>query len=246
MSAAALISIIVPLYNEGSNVVKLVEHLQRLEGFHEAILVDASDQPDSRAIVTNTLQALPKSSPNASKIGLVASNEPGRAAQMNLGAKSSDGDILVFLHCDTRLPGDAMQLIRRVIENGYAWGRFDISLESKGLIYRVIERMVNLRSRVRRIGTGDQAMFIASSLFNKCEGYPQIALMEDIAICKKLNRHSRPGLIKKAVVTSARRWQNKGALETILLMWKLRFLFWIGVDSNRLASMYENDRANDR
>ncbi len=227
-------------------MVKLVEHLQRLEGFHEAILVDASDQPDSRAMVTNALRALPKSllsSPtsNASKIGLVASTESGRAAQMNLGAKSADGDILLFLHCDTRLPDDAMKLIRRVIENGYGWGRFDISLESKGLIYRVIERMVNLRSRVRRIGTGDQAMFIAASLFHECGGYPRIALMEDIAICKKLNRHSLPGLIKKAVVTSARRWHNKGALATILLMWKLRLLFWIGVDSNRLARMYDDD-----
>lgn len=242
MSAAGLISIIVPLYNEGSNVVKLIEHLQWLGGFHEAILVDASDQPDSRAIVTSIVQGLPKSSPNTAKIGLVTSNEVGRASQMNLGVASSAGDILVFLHCDTRLPDDAMASIRRVIENGYAWGRFDITLESKGLIYRVIERMVNLRSRIRRIGTGDQAMFIATSLFNKCQGYPQIALMEDIAICKKLNRYSRPGLIKKSVVTSARRWQNKGVLGTILLMWKLRFLFWLGVDSDRLANMYENDR----
>lgn len=242
MNDASLISIIVPLYNEGSNVARLVEHLQRLGGLHEVILVDASDQADSRAIVTDTLQSLPKASPNLAKIHLVTSKQIGRARQMNLGAEASVGDILVFLHCDTRLPDDAMRLIRRVIENGYAWGRFDIVLQSKGLIYRIIERMVNLRSRVRRIGTGDQAMFITASLFNKCNGYPQIALMEDIAICKKLNRHSAPGLIKTAVLTSARRWQNKGALETILLMWKLRFLFWIGVDSNRLANMYGNDR----
>lgn len=245
MRTTSRISIIVPIYNESSHIVALVEHLRGLEGvregLHEVILVDASDQPQSRSIVTESVQTIP-SSPGSSKITLITSRESGRAVQMNLGAQSASGDILVFLHCDTRLPDDAMRLICQVIENGYQWGWFDIVLESKGLIYRLIERMVNLRSRVRRIGTGDQAIFIATALFNKCEGYPEIALMEDIAICKKLNQHCRPGLIKKAVVTSARRWQNRGVLETILLMWKLRLLFWLGVDSTRLARMYHDER----
>ncbi len=240
MSATLSISIIVPIYNEGRYVVDLVEHLHGLEGLHEVILVDASD-PHYREIVAKSVQAITTSS-ESSKIELVTSHVAGRALQMNLGAKLSSGDVLVFLHCDTRLPDDATRLIRQVVEGGCEWGRFDIALESKGLIYRLIERMVNLRSRVRRIGTGDQAMFIATALFNQCEGYPEIDLMEDIAMCKKLNQHCRPGLIKKSVITSARRWQNRGVLKTIFLMWKLRLLFWLGVDSTRLARMYRDER----
>ncbi len=241
MSARLLISIIVPIYNETNHVAQLLEHLCGLAGVDEVILVDASDHPQSRATVSGHLQALPKTH-IASRIDLVISNQSGRALQMNLGAKSATGDILVFLHCDTRLPDEAMRLIRQVVENGYAWGRFDISLACKGWVYRLIERMVNLRSRLRRIGTGDQAMFVTADVFKQCEGYPEIALMEDIAMCKKLNRHGRPGLIKKAVVTSARRWQNQGVLETIFLMWKLRLLFWLGVDSTHLASLYRDER----
>ncbi len=238
MSPDSSISIIVPLYNENKNVIKLVEHLQWLDGFHEAILIDASDDPISRAVIENIMQAMPESS----KIRFVSSSKASRAVQMNLGAGYAKSDILVFLHSDTRLPVGASELIRQVIGSGYGWGRFDVSLESSGLIYRVIERMINLRSRIRRIGTGDQAIFITTALFDKCEGYPEIALMEDIAMCKKMNQYSRPGLVKQPVLTSARRWQNKGALETIVLMWKLRLLFWMGVDSERLVKMYRDER----
>ena len=242
MDTKPRISIIVPIYNEGNHIAALIEHLHGLAGLQEVILVDASDQPQAKSIVAESVLAGSKLSPESAKITLVTSDKSGRAVQMNLGAQYSNGDILVFLHCDTRLPDDAIRLIRQVVENGTQWGRFDIALDCKGLIYRIIERMMNLRSRVRSIATGDQAMFIAADLFNQCDGYPEIALMEDIAICQKLNRHCRPGLIKKSVRTSARRWQNKGALATILLMWKLRLLFWLGVDSTRLASMYRDER----
>ncbi len=238
MKSDESISIVVPLYNEGENVVQLVHHLQDLDGLQEAILVDASDDAASRAIASKTIQGLPKNT----GIRFISSNKSGRAVQMNLGADAAAGSILVFLHCDTRLPEHAMALIKQEIDTGFNWGRFDVSLESKGAGYRVIEAMINLRSRVRRIATGDQAMFVAASVFRKCSGFPEIELMEDIAICKALNRYSRPGLIRQTVVTSARRWRNRGALATILLMWKLRLLFWLGVDSQHLAAMYQDER----
>ena len=238
MEAESLISIVVPLYNEGSNVETLVDHLKSIEGQYEVILVDASDQPASRRVLENILQSVVQ----PSKIRLIVSDNISRAVQMNLGARSSTGNALLFLHCDTRLPGRALDLIGEQISAGSYWGRFRVSLESQGLIYRVIEQMINLRSRFRRIATGDQAIFVTTAVFNQCGGYPEIALMEDIAICKKLNRHCRPGLIKQPVVTSARRWQNRGPMETILLMWKLRLLFWMGMDSQQLASMYGNER----
>jgi rSAM/selenodomain-associated transferase 2 len=232
------VSIVVPLYNEGENVVNLVQHLQALVGLREAILVDGSDDEVSRAIASKAMLGLPEDT----GIRFITSDTSGRAVQMNLGADAATGSILIFLHCDTRLPEDAVSLIKQEIEKGHQWGRFDVSLESKGVVYRVIETMINLRSRVRRIATGDQAMFIAATVFRKCSGFPEIALMEDIAICKSLNRYSSPGLIRQTVITSARRWRNKGAVATIFLMWKLRLLFWLGVDSQYLAAMYQDER----
>jgi rSAM/selenodomain-associated transferase 2 len=232
------ISIIVPLFNEGENVVQLVHHLQQLVGFQEAILVDGSDDEVSRTIASKVIRRLPENT----NIRSISSDMSGRAVQMNLGADAATGSILVFLHCDTRLPDNAMALINQEIDSGHEWGRFDVSLESNGLVYRGIETMINLRSRVRRIATGDQAMFVVAAVFKKCSGFPEIALMEDIAICKALNRYSKPGLIRQTVKTSARRWQNKGAIATILLMWKLRLLFWLGVDSRHLAAMYQDER----
>ncbi len=219
-------------------MVELVAHLHSLEGLHEAILVDAGNQPESKSIAAESIQAVQHSA----SIRYISSNQAGRGLQMNLGAKYARGEILVFLHCDTRLPVDAMNLIRQSIGRGKDWGRFDLSVDAKGLIYRLIERMINLRSRIRPIATGDQALFVTTGLFKKCGGYPQIALMEDIAICKRFNRYSRPGLITENVMTSARRWRNVGALKTIWLMWKLRLLFWLGVDATRLARMYGNER----
>lgn len=161
---------------------------------------------------------------------------------MNYGAGQCAGDVLLFLHCDTRLPRDALRRVEEAVARGYVWGRFDIVLDDRRWIYRVIETMINLRSRIRRLATGDQAVFVQTEAFNRCGGFPEIPLMEDIAICKRLNAMGRPTLIRAPVTTSARRWRNRGPIRTILLMWKMRFLFWIGADPKKLAMMYRDER----
>ena len=236
-----MISIIAPLYNEGRTVEGLVSHLRTLRGLHEAILVDASDQAESLENLA-AIDRLYRPEPGKPSIRIISTDQPGRSRQMNLGAKAATGDILLFLHCDTRLPVNAIAMVEQVISRQRQWGRFDVVLEPKGLIYRLIENMIRIRSRVWALATGDQGIFITASLFNRVNGFPQISLMEDIAMSKLLKQYSNPLLISPPVITSARRWQNRGVVRTILLMWKLRFLFWIGIDPQRLGEMYGNER----
>lgn len=233
-----MISVIVPLYNEGKVVFSLINHLKNLDGMGEAILVDASDHSDSIAAI----EQLSKAELNNVTIKFVRAKGIGRGLQMNHGAELSQGNVLLFLHCDTRLPDDAMDLIDKTISVDHAWGRFDVALDANNLTIQIVEKMINLRSRFRTIATGDQAMFCKKSLFEKCGKFPEIPIMEDIAISKKFNQHTPPALINTAVTTSARRWNNSGVIRTVLLMWKLRFMYWIGVDSYRLAKLYGNVR----
>lgn len=235
------ISVIVPVYNEGQNLEELVQYAGTLCGFLEWIIVDASDETDSmkqadqlRKLISNDSRKLP--------IKLISNKQPGRAIQMNLGAAHSSGEILLFLHCDTRLPINAAELVRSAMDSNFDWGRFDVQLATSGAVFRLIEKMINLRSRVRNLATGDQAIFLRKSIFLDSGGFPEIPLMEDIALSKALNHRSPPALISSPVTTSARRWQNRGPLRTILLMWKLRFLFWIGVPADRLAKSYQHER----
>ncbi len=240
-----MISIIAPLYNEGQNVEGLVSHLQDLRGLHEAILVDASDQTESREILKSILESIDRRrqpEPGKPLIRVISTDQPERSRQMNRGAVAATGDILLFLHCDTRLPADAIAMVEREVSGQRQWGRFDVALESRGWIYRLIENMIRLRSRIRSLATGDQGIFVTASLFNRVNGFPPICLMEDVAMSKLLKQHSSPLLINPPVITSARRWQNRGAIRTILLMWKLRFLFWVGIDPQRLGEMYGNER----
>ncbi len=236
-----MISIVAPLYNEGQNVAGLVTHLQDLRGLHEAILVDASDQVESREIL-KSIARQHQPEPEKPLIRVISTDQPGRSRQMNLGAMAATGDILLFLHCDTRLPDNAIAMVERAVSGQRQWGRFDVVLESKGWIYRLIENMIWIRSRIRPLATGDQGIFVTASLFHRVNGFPPICLMEDVAMSKLLKPHSSPLLISPPAITSARRWQNRGAIRTILLMWKLRFLFWVGMDPQRLGEMYGNER----
>ena len=216
----------------------LVRELLCLKGFARLVLVDSSDEADSKKQFAD----LSQTPEYANRISFVKANEPGRATQMNQGADICDEDILLFLHCDTQLPQHASQLIDEVMDNGYLWGRFDVQLSSRDWIFQLVETMINIRSRLRHLATGDQAMFVRRSAFDQVGGFPLIDLMEDIGISKTLSQHGKPGLITQPVVTSARRWQNGGPIKTILLMWRLRFLFWIGVNPQTLASMYHHER----
>ncbi|MDD9855911.1 MAG: TIGR04283 family arsenosugar biosynthesis glycosyltransferase, partial [Gammaproteobacteria bacterium] len=167
---------------------------------------------------------------------------PGRAAQMNAGAAACGGAVLLFLHCDTRLPGAAAARIRDAIERGHAWGWFDLRLDARGPAYRILERMICLRARASGIATGDMALFVTRRAFLAAGGFAEIPLMEDVELSRRLKRLGRPAVINDPALTSARRWRQNGLARTVFLMWKLRFLHWRGRDPARLAAVYDNVR----
>ncbi len=167
----------------------------------------------------------------------------GRATQMNAGAAVARGDVLLFLHADTRLPPGCHQAITRALaDDGVVGGRFDLRLDAQGFPYRLVERMISLRSRLTRVATGDQAIFARRSVFEQLGGYPLLPLMEDIAFCRALKRAGRIACLRERVVTSARRWQRRGVVRTVLLMWAVRAAYYAGVSPARLARAYSDAR----
>jgi rSAM/selenodomain-associated transferase 2 len=168
----------------------------------------------------------------------VLAAERGRAAQMNAGRAVARGDVLLFLHADTRLPNRADALILDgLTDSGRAWGRFDVRFNRRGVL-SLIAFMMNLRSRLTGIATGDQALFVTRAAFDSAGGFPSIALMEDVALSVRLKRISRPLCIRARVTTSGRRWRQHGMLRTIFLMWRLRLAFFFGADPAHLARRY--------
>jgi rSAM/selenodomain-associated transferase 2 len=168
----------------------------------------------------------------------VLSAARGRAAQMNAGAAVARGDVLLFLHADTRLPEGADRLVLDgLARSGRVWGHFDVRIDGGGLLSLVAMTM-NVRSRLTGIATGDQALFVARAAFNAAGGFPPIALMEDVALSARLKRIGRPCALRARVTTSARRWRTHGTLRTVLLMWRLRLRFFLGADPAKLARAY--------
>jgi rSAM/selenodomain-associated transferase 2 len=162
----------------------------------------------------------------------------GRALQMNAGAAGAQGDVLLFLHADTRLPENADQLVLDgLARSSRSWGRFDVHIDGSGLL-RLISFAMNLRSRFTSIATGDQALFVTRAAFESVGGFPPIALMEDVALSARLKRTGKPLALRACVTTSARRWRAHGTLRTVLLMWVLRLRFFLGADPAKLARAY--------
>jgi rSAM/selenodomain-associated transferase 2 len=158
---------------------------------------------------------------------------------MNAGAARASGQVLLFLHADTCLPPAADQLIVDGLQrNGRGWGRFDIAIAGRHRMLGVVAAMMNLRSRLTGIATGDQAIFVSRDAFAACGGYPDIPLMEDIALSRRLRRASRPLCLGQRVTTSGRRWEQGGIHRTILLMWRLRLAYFLGADPAALARRY--------
>lgn len=226
------VSVVVPLYNE-ARVVALIKHLRAVAGLFEVVLVDASARRDEKLIAQLKDDAL---------IKLHHCDTRGRARQMNFGAQLARGEVLLFLHCDTRLPADAICAVIDCIRAGNSWGWFALRLDARGIKYRVLEFFINWRARLTKIITGDQTIFIKRDLFERQRGFAEIALMEDVELSKRLKRVARARRIACAVVTSARRWQECGFVRTVLLMWQLRFLYWCGVGPPRLARIYKDAR----
>lgn len=221
------ISIIVPTLNEAASVPEILEPLQTLRGIGlEVIVVDGGSMD---ATVDNAR-------PLADRVIISA---PGRALQMNRGAQSAKGSILLFLHADTLLPRYFSQFIAGGLEaSKKQWGRFDVRLSGKHISLRVIEWLMNLRSRMTGIATGDQAIFVKRELFECSGGFPCIPLMEDVALCKRLKKFSPPLNLLQRVVTSSRRWEACGIPKTVMLMLLLRLAYTLGVDPERLARVY--------
>jgi rSAM/selenodomain-associated transferase 2 len=168
----------------------------------------------------------------------VLSSSRGRALQMNAGAARARGDVLLFLHADTRMPAGALRFIDAALRGGALWGRFDVEIAGRAWALKMIAKLMNLRSRWSGIATGDQTIFVARPTFEAVGGFPEQPLMEDIELSKRLRRIARPACLRARVITSGRRWERDGIWPTILLMWRLRLLYRLGVAPERLARSY--------
>lgn len=221
------VSIIIPVLNEAGVLSTNLERLQplRAQG-HEIIVVDGGSTDESMNL------AYPQ-------VDYVLLSAPGRARQMNKGAEVANGDVLLFLHVDTILPADGITaIIKNITLDQESWGRFDVRLSSNKRLFRVIDTMMNWRSRMSGIATGDQAIFITRNLFQRLHGFSDIPLMEDVEICKRLKKVQSPMCLSQRVITSSRRWELGGIFKTVLLMWRLRLAYWLGADPAVLARHY--------
>ncbi len=218
-------SIIIPTLNEQRGIENCLQALQPLRQHAELIIADGGSN-DNTLVIATTL------------VDKIIHLGKGRAKQMNMGAKSATGEILLFLHADTFLPNHALVLIEQGLVENKQWGRFNIHLEGSSYMLAIISQMMNWRSRLTGIATGDQVIFIHKSLFEKIGGYADIALMEDIALCSVLKTESSPLCLKAKVRSSGRRWLQFGVIKTIVLMWSLRLRYWLGQSPNDLAELY--------
>ncbi len=228
------LSIIIPVLNEAATLTAALLALQPLRtAGHEIIVVDGGSHDASLSLAEAWTDQVIRSA-------------RGRARQMNAGAVIARHEVLLFLHADTQLPAQADQLIIEGLQNNAhpfpLWGRFDVQLSGKYFLLRVIERSMNWRSRLTGIATGDQAIFICRDLFQRVGGFPDIPLMEDITLSRTLKRHSSPLCLQQRVVTSSRRWEQRGIVRTLLLMWRLRLAYALGADPQRLAQLYEHTK----
>ncbi|MCK9395668.1 MAG: TIGR04283 family arsenosugar biosynthesis glycosyltransferase [Methylobacter sp.] len=218
-------SIIIPTLNEEKTIASCLLPLQALRSNCEIIIVDAtSGQPIANG-------------PHAHLADKIISSAKGRARQMNLGASHASGNTLIFLHADTFLPEHALQLIEQQLSNKL-WGRFDIRLSGDHFMLKIIAWMMNRRSRLTGIATGDQVIFVTQKAFAAVGHFPEIALMEDIALSKALKKISPPLCLKAKVTSSGRRWERYGLYRTILLMWSLRLRYFFGADPQLLTELY--------
>lgn len=226
------LSIIVPALDEASGIGACLAALAPLrERGAEVIVVDGGSGDRTAAIAA----------PLADR---VIAAPRGRALQMNAGAQAATGSTFLFLHADTRLPEDADRLVLEGLErDGRAWGRFDVAIDGGPPLLAVVAAMMNARSRLTGIATGDQAIFVRREAFQRAGSFPPIALMEDIAFSKAMCRLGPPLCLREKVRTSGRRWESRGALRTVLLMWRLRLAYFLGADPARLAEQYGSGRA---
>lgn len=224
------LTIVIPVLNEAAIIVAALQGLAPLRARGAEIIVADGGSRDGTARLAE---------PFADRIITV---RRGRGAAMNAGAALCGGDVLLFLHADTALPDGADRLIDAALAR-HAWGRFDLRIAGSHPFLAVVARMINLRSRATGIATGDQAIFVSRKAFEAVGGFPDLPLMEDIAISRRLKRLCRPCCIATPAVTSGRRWEHNGVIRTILLMWRLRLSYYLGVEPALLAELYDAPRS---
>jgi rSAM/selenodomain-associated transferase 2 len=228
VAADVKLSIVLPVLNEAEQLPRVLECLRPArEGGVEVIIVDGGSE-DGTLLAAARADARLVSSPK------------GRAQQMNAGARLAAGDVLLFLHVDTLLPQRADRLIEAAIgDRRRVWGRFDVDIRGRPWMLRVIAVLMNWRSRISGIATGDQAIFVDRNAFESVGGFPDQPLMEDVELSKRLRALSPPACLHARVITSGRRWESRGVWRTIFLMWRLRWAYWRGVPASVLAGRYE-------
>ena len=231
MSGKQQLSVIIPALNEAGCIRELCAALQPLRSRgHEVILVDGGSDDQTLAL-------------GKPLVDIMLSSARGRALQMRAGAAAANGTILWFLHADAGVPDNPDQLILEALEYGCKdWGRFDVSLSDRHIVLRSVAYLMNLRSCISAIATGDQGIFVRRSLYEQVGGIPSLPLMEDIALSRALKKHGRPACIRPRLVTSARRWQQHGITRTILIMWGLRFAYFVGISPDYLVKHYAANR----
>ena len=222
----ARITVVVPTLDEAAGIAAALAALAPLrEHGHQVIVVDGGS--------TDATAELAR--PHCDRL---LTSARGRAVQLNAGALAARTDALVFLHADTRLPPRADIAIVESLRS-HLWGRFDVEIDGRHPLLKVVSCAMNLRSRLTGIATGDQAIFVRRDAF---AGFPEIPLMEDVAFSRAMKRRGRPACLRDRVVTSGRRWESRGVLRTIVLMWRLRLLYALGVAPQRLARDYADQR----
>lgn len=227
MTGEPSLSIIIPALDEAANIAAALQALAPLRARGaEVIVVDGGSSDNTAALAA----------PFAD--GVIASPR-GRAPQMNAGAAAARGDVLLFLHADTHLPADADRLVfDGLAQSGRVWGRFDVAIEGRHPLLPVVAAFMNARSRLTGIATGDQAMFMTRQAFGAAGGFPAIVLMEDVTLARDLKRITPPLCLRARAVTSGRRWESRGVLRTVLLMWRLRLAYFCGAKPEDLARRY--------
>ena len=220
------LSVIVPVLEEVAGIAATLAALAPLRAIgHELIVVDGGSRDGTPALCQGHADA-------------VLAGPRGRARQMNAGAAQARGEVLLFLHADTLLPSAADALLLQAIDAGADWGRFDVRIVGRSRWLPLVAALMNRRSRWTGIATGDQAIFVRRALFEHLGGYAEQPLMEDIELSRRLRAHSRPACLHERVKTSGRRWDERGAWRTIVLMWRLRWRYWRGAAPETLARLY--------
>ena len=223
------VAVVIPVLNEAASIARTLLRL-RQAGVWQSIVVDGGSDDDTVSLAR--LHA-----------DVVLSSPRGRARQMNAGGHVAEGEVLLFLHADTALPQGFLHLISGALADPQiVGGRFDVRLDAEGWPFRMVETLMNVRSRITKISTGDQAIFVRREVFQKMGGYPELELMEDVEFSRRLKREGRIACLRERVTTSARRWQRDGVARTIVKMWILRLCHFLGVSTSRLRTHYADTR----